>query len=60
MDVSICVVFYVPDNAKGCNDFLERIKSYSNTKEALIQYYDKPPTLSEFDDCEDSIISSNY
>jgi hypothetical protein len=53
-------VFYVPDDAKYCKDFLERVKSYSKTEEALIQYYDKPPTISEFDDCEDSLMASNY
>lgn len=50
----------MPDDAKHCNDFLERIKIYSKTNEALIQYYDKPPTVSEFDDCGDSLSLTNY
>lgn len=59
MDVSVCIVFYVPDDAKHCGDFLGRMKKYSETSEALVQCYDKPPVISEFDNCEDSLVLDN-
>ena len=55
IDVSLCAVFYIPDDEEHFERFIARIKQYSAKSDSLIHYYKVSPNLAQFDTCDDPL-----